>query len=437
MGDDAQASADGRHRAARMRHLLAEAVPFVEAGLAAGLPRGAPLDVLSLSPNFPLGALSPEARALAAAVYKRGNPNTVLGWATSLCAPCYEAPEADLLARFQQCSLSRDTLFIVDAGFAKKHPTWQKACEQNLHVWIVSPEKSKTPEGLQSVLLQAEKLDSSFHRIIAIGGGATSDLAGLVAGLLALPFEVVPTTYLAAVDAGQGGKTGINVPPYGKNQLGLFHGATAFHLVPETFTTLPEEERASGFGEALKHCFLFGRWPLSEHDASFESMHMAPSFLRWNMEAKALVVNADPRESHVRKLLNLGHTFGHVWEGLQEKGLVSPMPHGVCVAWGMRTLERAGALQGAPESFLLSLNGLVERFSPRLLAPLESLHAPFLALVAGDKKNSHSHEVTLVTPRWGVLASNLTHPNTLPSFVTRSTPEEGWQLFVRHAGLRE
>ncbi len=443
---------DGRPRAKHVRALLDEVLPLVEAGLAAGLPRGAPLDF----PALPALNATPEARALAAALYKRGGATGPGKHASaaklpfpppiqaSLCAPCFEPGEAALLAHFKKLATTRHTLFVVDAGMAARHPAWRTACELNAHVWLNDAEGSKTPAGLRDLLIRAEEVNSPFHRILAVGGGATSDLAGLLAGLLGMAFEVVPTTFLAAVDAAQGGKTGINMPPYGKNQLGLFHGAEAFHLVPEVFKTLCAAERASGFGEALKHCFLFGRWPLASHEACLAALTMEPSFLRWNMDAKSRVVNADPSEAHVRKLLNLGHTLGHAWEGLQENGLVSVLPHGVCVAFGLRTLANAGLLVGAPHSFLSAVNELVEGFSPRPLVPLSELEPAFLRLVAADKKNGREGEVVLVTPRWGVLSgeasllkstSFLEERSLSEAFLTRKTPEACWELFTAHGGF--
>ena len=68
---------------------------------------------------------------------------------------------------------------------------------------------------------------SGFTRtdaIVAVGGGATTDLGGFVAAtwLRGVAVVHVPTTLLGMVDAAVGGKTGINTAE-GKNLVGSFH----------------------------------------------------------------------------------------------------------------------------------------------------------------------------------------------------------------------
>ena len=64
--------------------------------------------------------------------------------------------------------------------------------------------------------------------IVAMGGGATTDMAGFVAAtwLRGITLINVPTTLLAMVDAAVGGKTGINTS-VGKNLVGSFYPATS------------------------------------------------------------------------------------------------------------------------------------------------------------------------------------------------------------------
>ena len=60
--------------------------------------------------------------------------------------------------------------------------------------------------------------------VVALGGGMVGDLAGFVAATLlrGVSFVQVPTTILAMIDSGVGGKTGVNLPQ-GKNLVGAFH----------------------------------------------------------------------------------------------------------------------------------------------------------------------------------------------------------------------
>ena len=67
---------------------------------------------------------------------------------------------------------------------------------------------------------------------MALGGGALSDFAGLVAAtmLRGIEWSIIPTTPLSMADAAIGGKVGIN---YGnaKNQIGAFHLPTKIFCV--------------------------------------------------------------------------------------------------------------------------------------------------------------------------------------------------------------
>src|SRR5205814_9165710 len=59
--------------------------------------------------------------------------------------------------------------------------------------------------------------------VVAFGGGIVCDMAGFLAAIFmrGVPVIQVPTTLLAQVDAGIGGKTGVNLVS-GKNLIGSF-----------------------------------------------------------------------------------------------------------------------------------------------------------------------------------------------------------------------
>jgi 3-dehydroquinate synthase len=424
---------DARRDAAHVRDVFLAACPLLEAALTAGLPRGADLAGENATARLARKA-GREATALAARIYKRGGTSST-AFSPSLVAPCVVEAEETLLERLRGCEVSESAneLCVVDAGFAEAHPRYGAECARNKGALLLADaEGAKTLEGIAELLGRAAALPLPFDRVLAVGGGATTDLAGFAAGLLGVPFEVVPTTFLAVVDAAQGGKTGVNAPPWGKNQIGLFHGAKAFRLVPPLLATLPLAERASGFGEALKHCYLLGRWPLSARDASLSALTMEPDFLLWNMRAKGEVVAVDPREAHARKLLNLGHTLGHAWEGMAHERLLTHLPHGVCVALGIHLLARAGWLVGAPAAFLDAIEELVARFTPRALGSDFDLKAAFKRLVAADKKNVSAEAVTFVIPPWGVLAkgaADLDSVEAMTPFLRVCAVEEAWEVF--------
>ena len=74
-----------------------------------------------------------------------------------------------------------------------------------------------------------------------------------------IDFVNIPTTLLAMVDAGQGGKTGIDYgTPAVKNSIGVFAEPVTTIYEPQLLQTLPAEQLLSGYAEMLKHGLLQG-----------------------------------------------------------------------------------------------------------------------------------------------------------------------------------
>ncbi|BAS09157.1 3-dehydroquinate synthase [Arthrobacter sp. Hiyo4] len=93
--------------------------------------------------------------------------------------------------------------------------------------------------------------------IVAVGGGAVTDLAGFVAATWLRGVKVIhmPTSLLGMVDASVGGKTGINTAE-GKNLVGSFHPPAGVLVDLDTLTTLPRNEIISGMAEVIKCGFI-------------------------------------------------------------------------------------------------------------------------------------------------------------------------------------
>jgi shikimate kinase/3-dehydroquinate synthase len=152
--------------------------------------------------------------------------------------------------------------------------------------------------------------------VVALGGGALTDTAGLAAAmyLRGVPWVAVPTTLVGQVDAGIGGKTAIDIPQ-GKNLVGAFHWPARVVLDEALLTTLPERERRQGEAELIKTELLAGHALDVRGAAAF----------------KAALCLRDPHDRGVRRWLNLGHTFAHALEAAADYNL----PHGDAVALGL------------------------------------------------------------------------------------------------------
>lgn len=173
--------------------------------------------------------------------------------------------------------------------------------------------------------------------VIALGGGVVGDLAGFAAAtyLRGVPFIQFPTTLLAQVDSSVGGKTGIN-HPLGKNMIGSFYQPKAVVADSTTLDTLPERELRAGIAEIIKYGLIrdpvFFDW-IEQNMAKLlaRDSEILIEAIRRSCMNKAEVVQTDERESGVRALLNLGHTFGHAIENAMGYGR---WLHGEAVAAG-------------------------------------------------------------------------------------------------------
>jgi 3-dehydroquinate synthetase len=175
--------------------------------------------------------------------------------------------------------------------------------------------------------------------VVALGGGVLTDLAGFAAAiyLRGVPWVSVPSTLLAQVDAGLGGKTGANLRA-GKNLVGAFHQPRLVVCDPLLLATLPVRERWSGLAEVVKCALLEGGELLDRCEQLLEGAasgdpHALQPLIEGAVRHKARVVAHDEREGGARAFLNLGHTVGHALEAATR---YSRFTHGEAVALGLK-----------------------------------------------------------------------------------------------------
>jgi 3-dehydroquinate synthase len=225
--------------------------------------------------------------------------------------------------------------------------------------------------GLWSRL--AELRVSRSDAIVAVGGGAATDLAGFVAAtwLRGIRLVLVPTTLLAITDAAIGGKTAIDIPA-GKNLVGAFHPPAGVLADLAVLETLPAEEYASGLAEVIKAGFIADPviLDLVEDDpdgALVPHGRHARELVERAVRMKADVVSEDLRESGRREILNYGHTLGHAIERVEEYRI----RHGEAVSIGMVYAAELARLAGKLDAGtvhrhhrVLSAAGLPTTFLP-------------------------------------------------------------------------
>lgn len=262
-------------------------------------------------------------------------------------------------------------------------------------------------------------LDNRCERattIIALGGGVIGDLAGFAAASYqrGVPFMQVPTTLLAQVDSSVGGKTGIN-HPLGKNMIGAFYQPRLVLIDTDTLKTLPDRELHAGLAEVIKYGLIrdlpFFEWLESNMGKLLARDAAALTYaIERSCANKAAVVAEDEKESGVRALLNLGHTFGHAIEA----GLgFGHWLHGEAVAAGtVMAAELSRRLGWLSSADCARIAALLQRAGLPTQGPALGADR-YLALMALDKKVA-AGKMRLVLLRKigeGVLSAEVDSPD--------------------------
>lgn len=254
-------------------------------------------------------------------------------------------------------------------------------------------------ETVFSALL--EKPHGRDTTLVALGGGVIGDLTGFAAACYqrGVRFIQVPTTLLSQVDSSVGGKTAVN-HPLGKNMIGAFYQPASVVVDLDCLKTLPPRELSSGLAEVIKYGIIldgaFFNWLEANLDAVMVLDTTAMAYcIRRCCELKAEVVAADERESGLRALLNLGHTFGHAIEA--EMGYGNWL-HGEAVAAGMvmaaRTAQRLGQFG---EQDIQRIITLLKRAGLPVNGPQSMSPGAYLPHMMRDKKVL-AGELRLVLP---------------------------------------
>ncbi|MDQ7841104.1 MAG: 3-dehydroquinate synthase [bacterium] len=263
-----------------------------------------------------------------------------------------------------------------------------EGCDFAVQTLTVPPgEKSKS---LRQVARIYDALSlAGFNRddtLIALGGGVVGDLAGFVAGtyMRGIRLVQVPTTLLAQIDSGIGGKSAVN-HPRAKNLIGVFHQPALVVADPDALWSLPPAELRFGLAEAVKYGMAMDR-VLFEILEGFTPRNFTPESLEeivYRAAAlKARVVEEDEFDRGPREALNYGHTVGHAIE----VALPGRFPHGAAVAIGMRVEACAAVRLGLlEEADAARQAALLERLGLPVTVPAGPI-APLLEAMQLDKK---------------------------------------------------
>ncbi len=229
-------------------------------------------------------------------------------------------------------NLGRRVLVVTDDGVPSEYSqSIADMCLESMVLVFPQGEASKNFDTYKSILEALVKAD--FTRtdcVVAVGGGVVGDMAGFAAAtfMRGIDFYNIPTTLLSQVDSSIGGKTAIDFEGY-KNIVGAFYQPKCVIIDPDTLKTLPDRQVSNGLAESLKMSMthdteLFGMFERGEVLDNIETV------IERSLKIKKSVVEADEKETGLRKVLNFGHTVGHAIESNTPH-----LYHGECVALGM------------------------------------------------------------------------------------------------------
>jgi 3-dehydroquinate synthase len=222
--------------------------------------------------------------------------------------------------------------------------------------------------------------------LINLGGGVIGDMGGFCAATYkrGIDFVQIPTTLLSQVDASVGGKLGIDFEGF-KNHLGVFQAPKAVLIDTVFLQTLPQRELRSGFAEVLKHCLIADKahWYKLQEKTWTDNDWQA--LVAHSVEIKKNIVQADPYEKGLRKILNFGHTLGHAIESyfLERERLL----HGEAIAIGMYLEAHIAYQQNLIDKSTLSDIAKGLAIYPRISLQNQALRAELLERMQQDKKN--------------------------------------------------
>lgn len=226
--------------------------------------------------------------------------------------------------------------------------------------------------------------------LIALGGGVIGDITGFAAAIYqrGVNFIQIPTTLLSQVDSSVGGKTGVNHPA-GKNMIGAFYQPQCVIADTHTLNTLAQRELSAGMAEVIKYGLIhdpeFFEWleqniePLMRRD--YQQLSQA---ILVSCQTKAEIVAIDEKESGIRAILNLGHTFGHAIESAMGYG---NWLHGEAVAVGMvMAADLSLRHHWIDEKVKQRCIGLLEKAGLPVRSPSEMTLEKYMDIMAIDKK---------------------------------------------------
>ncbi|MHC4355738.1 MAG: 3-dehydroquinate synthase [Planctomycetota bacterium] len=281
---------------------------------------------------------------------------------------------------------------VTDENVASAGHLHKLLGERDVPTFTISPpgEASKTIETAVSIIEAMEKAYLGRDTlVVALGGGTVGDIAGFAAAVFkrGVPVIQVPTTTVAQADSAVGGKTGVD-SSISKNAFGAFWHPAGVFIDVATLATLDDRQFRAGLVESVKHAIIADADYVDFLEANLDAvLRRQPDVLEEvadkNCKIKGSVVQADPLEQNLRRILNYGHTIGHAAESASGFDLL----HGEAVAIGIIGAGLIEVEMGLAEPDRLErIRGILEKLGVPVKLPANMTEENLMDLIKRDKK---------------------------------------------------
>ncbi len=304
--------------------------------------------------------------------------------------------------------LSCKVLVVTDDGVPAEYARTVAAQYAEAYVMTIPHgERNKNFDTYKSIL--SSLMEHSFSRrdaVIAVGGGVVGDIAGFAAAtyMRGIDFYNIPTTFLSQVDSSIGGKVAVDMDGV-KNIIGAFHQPKKVVIDPDVLKTLDPRQLSAGIAESIKMAATCDAELFSLLEESTDFAADCDKIIEASLMIKKRVVEEDPKERGLRRVLNFGHTIGHAVESAKMGELL----HGECVAIGMLPMTDVALrarLEAVLEKYALPTGTLVNA-------------ADLLPIMLHDKKKTSGGVSVVLVHEIGSFEIKTADENELEKYLLR------------------
>lgn len=297
-----------------------------------------------------------------------------------------------LLKETQDRFPGRTPFIITDRNLVEAGHLDTLQAGRKVSAYVIDP-PGEIGKHIQTVVAIIEAMEKAYlgrdSVVIALGGGAVGDIAGFAAAVFkrGVPVIQVPTTTVAQADSAVGGKTGVD-SSLSKNAFGAFWHPAAVWIDVDTLQSLNDRDFRAGLAESIKHAMIrdadyFAFLETHMDDILDRDPDVLTHIALRNCRIKGHIVQIDPYETNMRRILNYGHTIGHAIESASRYRL----RHGEAVAIGIIGAGLIEIEMGLGDTDRLSrVQRLMKKLGLPVTIPSSIAEETLVDLIKRDKK---------------------------------------------------